>query len=313
MGERLSTSLVGADEAFSFWADLICEVYVGLDCNAPSSQGFSGGIERTGLGEVVASKVEADGQRVRRSPRRIRAQPSSDVLLSLHLSGPATIVQDDRAAVLKPGDLTLYDATRPYDIILDDHFSMLVFQMPRTLLESRVGHLRRWTARRIDGSRGAGRLASRYLRAVHEEATALDVRPEAVIAPGLDLVASALSRVPPSTEEESGRGALLIAAKDLIETRLTEDHVTRQQLAAQLNVSVRQLTRLFAEEGTSPGAYLRERRLQAARRCLMHRGDLGISEVAHRYAFSDASHFSRCFRERFGMSPRDYRSSHASA
>ena len=38
---------------------------------------------------------------------------------------------------------------------------------------------------------------------------------------------------------------------------------------------------------------------------------MSITDIAYRWGFSDAAHFARMFRERFGMSPRRYRESHA--
>lgn len=36
-----------------------------------------------------------------------------------------------------------------------------------------------------------------------------------------------------------------------------------------------------------------------------------ITEIAHDWAFSDSQHFSRAFKQRFGMTPREYRNLHA--
>ena len=307
MAERLSTSCVKSAEAFSYWADLICEVYVGLDCAAPNTKGFSGSIERTELGGVVATMVEANRQHVRRTRNRIRKQPSSDVLLSVQLAGPATIIQDERAAVLRPGDATLYDAERPYEIVLDGNFSMLVFQMPRQLLEGRIGDLKEWTARRVVGSHGAGRLASQYLRTVYEEADSLDVSRAMAVRPGLELFVNALTAVHARQRNADHQTTLLFVAKELIEASLTDAGFTRERLAKQLHVSVRQLSRIFQLIDSSPHAYLRERRLEAAKTSLMREPGVSVSEIAHRFVFSDASHFCRCFRDRYGVTPRDYR------
>jgi AraC-like DNA-binding protein len=36
--------------------------------------------------------------------------------------------------------------------------------------------------------------------------------------------------------------------------------------------------------------------------------DRSVSEIAYHWGFNDAAHFSRTFKARFGMSPRDARS-----
>ncbi len=68
----------------------------------------------------------------------------------------------------------------------------------------------------------------------------------------------------------------------------------------------------YQHYGTSPGKWLREKRLQRARRYLetsQHR----VSEIAFENGFSNVSHFSRVFKEYFGKSPADYRNSKQTA
>ena len=74
-------------------------------------------------------------------------------------------------------------------------------------------------------------------------------------------------------------------------------------------ISVRQLHRVFEREGVSFGAWLREQRL---RRCqddltspqLSHHT---IAQIAVRWGFPSAAHFTRTFQARFGISPAEFR------
>jgi AraC-like DNA-binding protein len=40
---------------------------------------------------------------------------------------------------------------------------------------------------------------------------------------------------------------------------------------------------------------------------------LSISEICFRWGFNGSAHFSRSFKERYGVSPRDYRKGQAAA
>lgn len=78
-------------------------------------------------------------------------------------------------------------------------------------------------------------------------------------------------------------------------------------LAAESGVHPTQLTRLFrAHYGTTPAAYLREVRLQAAMDDLA-RGEASISRVALRHGFADQSHLTRWLKRSTGLTPAVYR------
>ncbi|WP_035512860.1 GlxA family transcriptional regulator [Paraburkholderia nodosa] len=92
---------------------------------------------------------------------------------------------------------------------------------------------------------------------------------------------------------------------------LMEQHVGQPlslpDLAHRLDVSVRQLERLFTTEtGKSPGAYARQIRIRMAS-WLLTSSDRTVADIASSCGFSDASHLGREFRKEFGESPNEYR------
>lgn len=90
-----------------------------------------------------------------------------------------------------------------------------------------------------------------------------------------------------------------------------EDHypyaVTVQQIADWVGIDRTYLYRIFrARLGMSPGAYLRQFRLEKAV-ALMENDALTLGEIALSTGFYDASHFHRCFTARYRESPQAYR------
>ncbi|WP_305783805.1 helix-turn-helix domain-containing protein [Symbioplanes lichenis] len=104
-------------------------------------------------------------------------------------------------------------------------------------------------------------------------------------------------------QESALAPALVRAARDLADSRLTEPGLSPATLARDLRVSVRTLQRAFAGTGEPASAYVRRRRLEEARRALLA-APTGVSEVAARFQFSDSSHFIRTFKHHFGTTPR---------
>ncbi|MEU7094726.1 helix-turn-helix domain-containing protein, partial [Kitasatospora aureofaciens] len=81
-----------------------------------------------------------------------------------------------------------------------------------------------------------------------------------------------------------------------------------ESIARSQHISVRYLHKLFQQDGTTVGQWVRRRRLDACRRELGRpsRRQASVSAVAHRWGFVSHSHFSRAFRDAFGVSPREW-------
>jgi AraC-like DNA-binding protein len=94
------------------------------------------------------------------------------------------------------------------------------------------------------------------------------------------------------------------AAQKYANEHLRDPGLGPPSIAGALGISVRTLHRTFADSGESLMAYIRRRRLECARAELMLPGrSRSISDVAARWQFSDASHFIRSFRGRYGETP----------
>ena len=58
--------------------------------------------------------------------------------------------------------------------------------------------------------------------------------------------------------------------------------------------------------GLTPARYVSQRRMETARR-LLESTELSAGEIGERVGFRESGHFSRCFKERYNMSPTTYR------
>lgn len=80
-------------------------------------------------------------------------------------------------------------------------------------------------------------------------------------------------------------------------------------LAAALGMTPRHVHRLFAAQGVTYSGYVLAQRLARARDDLrrpMLRG-VGVAQIGYRAGFNSASHFSRSFKQRYGMAPLAWR------
>jgi transcriptional regulator GlxA family with amidase domain len=95
----------------------------------------------------------------------------------------------------------------------------------------------------------------------------------------------------------------LIAVISEMEGNL-EEPLSQTELARRVNLSTRQLERLFRKYlGATPTRYYLNLRLQQSRQLLLQT-TLSILSAGLACGFVSASHFSKCYREYFGQSPR---------
>jgi acetamidase/formamidase/AraC-like DNA-binding protein len=109
------------------------------------------------------------------------------------------------------------------------------------------------------------------------------------------------------------QAALLQRIYDSIERKLGDPELTPVRIAQIEGISERYLQKLFEASGDNFTHYVRERRLQHCWSDLANAAEAhrSVSDIAFGYGFSDAAHFSRSFRDRFGISPKAFRQQQA--
>jgi signal transduction histidine kinase/DNA-binding response OmpR family regulator/ligand-binding sensor domain-containing protein len=106
---------------------------------------------------------------------------------------------------------------------------------------------------------------------------------------------------------ESLEDRFLKKVKGAIETRMDDHTLGVESLAEEVAMSTIQLYRkLKAITGQTPNELIRNIRLDRAASLLrQHSGN--VSEVAYEVGFNNLSYFAKCFKEKFGVSPSEYK------
>jgi AraC-like DNA-binding protein len=311
-GCHISTATLPGREAFAFWQDVICSTFINLDCASERSGSFRGGLYSQPFGDLVLSSMESDAIDLSRTAARIAAARDEYCLIVVQGRGRTLAEQDGRQTVLEGGDIALFDSVRPYFAELQTGFHHHVLKVPRDAVRRRFGPIEAVTATRISGSRGLGKIASNFVKGLQGELETLDdFAAQRLAETSLDLVAAALAAAMPSAAPtaSSTRVAHLMRAKAFIAGNIHRYDLAPQHVAAAIGVSERYLRDLFATDGISLGRHIWAYRLERCRSALSDpsQAHRAISEIAFAWGFNNMSHFSRLFRERAGVSPREYR------
>lgn len=92
--------------------------------------------------------------------------------------------------------------------------------------------------------------------------------------------------------------------QEFINKHLSDPELSIEMLSGELGLSRAQLFRkVKAKLGVSPVDLIRQIRMQKAQQ-MFRRTDLSVSEVAYSVGFSSSSYFSKCYKDYFGVAPK---------
>ena len=93
----------------------------------------------------------------------------------------------------------------------------------------------------------------------------------------------------------------------VIHAQMAKEDIDMEHIAAALSLSRKQLrTRVMSITGLTPVAYVLQVRLNYAHR-LITTQDLSLTAIANKCGFQNLSHFSKSFKQQFGVSPLQFR------
>lgn len=309
--QTYSTSGIEPRRRVDYWNHLACTALTPLAASPLNRRDFSGRLARAEIGPVRLVDVESDPATVYHSRLHIARAPEPVFLLCVQLSGESQFRQNGREALLRASDFTLCDSTLPYEMAFD-HNRMLVLGISQQTLRRYIACPEAVIALPMSGRAGLSGLLSSFVRNFWQHySTTSDISCSDRIGGALlELAASAYAVVPRAQTEGSAlKTVWRVRIRDYIETHLHDPEMTPQRIADGLHISARYLHHLFSDADETAARYIQRRRLDECARAMLDvaRRDRSLLDIAMSYGFNNASHFGRVFRQRFGVSPSEYR------
>jgi len=267
------------------------------------------------LGRLSIVTVAATPMTLRRTVRLARADPEPSILVELQLAGRRSVVQYNRRTVLSPGDLIMLDARRPYLSASSEANLYHSIRVPRADLALTDHALARVAGLRLGPRNPVANLAAAYLtQLVGDQRLGTEADLDVFEAPTIELIRAVVAAQFGAAvlDSEPMENTLAVRIMEFAREHLTDPDLSAAKIAAAHNISVRHLYTTLSRAGIVLGEWVRVRRLEGCRRELARSASTGrtISAIAHGWGFGDATHFSRTFREAFGVSPREWRALH---
>lgn len=279
---------------------------------SPQPDTYQAKVHRRSVDEYVLTHIVADPMSGKRTVSDIQRGIDQHFCLLFLEAGDIELRQGRNVSQLHTGSVALWDGSRPAEFYASTPVRQLSVLIPQQTATTIMPSIEEVCGLSVDGNHGLGAILLSHLRQLHQ--TIHEVAPSdrpAVMHATVELVSASFRPNNLITRGSAWRRALLQKVQDHILAHLGDPGLGPQTIAAHFHFSPRYLHRLFEEFDYTVSDWIRKRRLLAGRADLAdpaHDAE-GITQVAMRYGFCDAAHFSRAFKEEFGLSPRDFRQS----
>lgn len=302
-----STRPLAPNRRVEGWTRAVSDRFVESSFSVREPEQFVASMRHHDLGMLALTHFDSTGHGVKRvlhSQRQATTSSEEFYIVCVQLAGSSKVEQDGRIAELQPGSLAMVDTRRAYELQMACDYRQSVLRVPAAAFDRRAPHAAARVAMSVDPASAAALGLCQTLAAIGAASAApcggaaLDLG-EAVLA----LLSAGLRRPDDDTAPDAVRR--LQRVKALLRLHLHEPHLGVEGMAKLLALSPSYLHLLFRGEGSSPMRWLWTERLQRAREllCDARQARRSITEIAFELGFSDAAHFSRSFRSRFGVTP----------
>jgi AraC-like DNA-binding protein len=318
--EVLDTSVLPPADRFDRWYEVIAREAAPTYVKSPHRADFKALAKRVPLGVVLLAELRYPTLDTIRSPRLVRRSQPDTYQLVLMTTGASVANQERTQSPVPQASFTLLDNSKPFT---GTHYasgptlaSSISLVIPHQALPLHPDKVRTLLASSIPSNTGMAALLAQFVHRVAARPEEFDPSQAVTLgAIGLDLAASTLAQrlaVQELLPVEVRERTLRTQIEAFIEKNLGDTDLTPRSVAAAHHISLRTLHRLFEAEQHTVAELIRHRRLARCQRDLInpllaHRQ---VQRIAARWGFPDKAHFSRAFKNAFGMSPQEYRNQH---
>ncbi len=218
------------------------------------------------------------------------------------------VVVDSKNRRLTSSNVQIWTSREPVSFVATERVGFLNVLLPEKCLRDRLPGFS-GTYAVVGTDCPAGQLTASHMRAISRAAKChgrLDGR--CVAGATADIVAN-LIRSADLNVQPSARQARLTEVKEYVRENIKRSDLRPGLIAGEFGMSLRSLHNLFSEHDLTVMQYIKGKRLERAAEDLRDPalGQLSVTEVGVKWAFSDSAHFSNAFKARYGESPSGYR------
>ena len=272
---------------------------------------FSANFEYTSIADLVLCRLASSvPHRVALTDTAARQLGRNFVKAILQIDGCSVLSQNGRTTALRAGEWSVYDFEQPYSVEVPKSAELCILLIPRDKVLTGDFDLGNFALRRFSGRRGLGKLIWSLALATFDQVPEIQDRSSRDVADILvQMIRMALVDSSEGHAWVDSKEALRQRVKLYIARHLADADLSITKLAGVTQCSKRYLHMVFQPEQISISDYILKLRLDRCREDLLNPAcaQRSITDIAYSWGFNNSNHFSRCFKQTFGVCPRHMR------
>lgn len=304
-----STEGVSRSDVTDAWQAALKDNYGGWQVHQAVGDGFAASVRNREFNGVRVVECVCDPCAGRLLPRFIDSDPEPYIGVQITKAGRERFHLAGEDISLGSGDLVIWTSTQPAEFTVMERLHKVSLVLPWSEIKEGLPRGTSFTGTVIDSRVGIGAVLYSHVDSLANQLELFTETDHAAVRRAtLELLTAAMRH----RVEAPQRGLAMRYLKqlqDYILANLQDEDLSPTTIAASNNMSARYVHMLFAQIGVSASSWIRSQRLDRCRDDLRSNAyrNCSIAEIAYCWGFSDPSHFTRVFKQRYGMSPRRYR------
>ena len=306
-----TTTELAKSDRHDAWSSMLNQAYGRWEMDKPVAPDFFSSVKHYDDSILKVIECTCDPCGGTRTRASIRADGLETLTIQSVLEGREYINFNGEDILLKPGDLLIWDSTKPMSFEVTHRLHKISIMMPLPRFQSWLP--RSWFSIRhsLDGQSNSGQLLTNHVKSLRQSVFDGGCKDNyALIDATIGVLVNALD---PGTADDPKplRVTQLRNIKEYIKANIRNPDLSPAMIAKAGGMSSRYLHWLFNADADADTVkqYIFHQRLDLCARDLSnpHMRNRKISDIAFYWGFQDTAHFNKRFKQQYDMSPGAFR------
>jgi AraC-like DNA-binding protein len=297
------------------WNDVLTDAFFPMSCSSltnDSPASFNGEISSRLFNKTALAQVSSGPIVVNRSKQDISRVSDAYYLVKFQMEGQSVVRHNNREAHLGIGDFVICSSSEPYKLKFANNYKQTVFCIPQQVLQETFQSPDDFLGLRMGNEFPTHGILSQFIYSITQRMNVLD--PDSLQSMEANLLHLLITSLKVERKDklkpvESSPELHLQQIKRFIGLHIKDYQLSVDYIAQAENISKRYLHMLFKDLDVSVSRYIQLLRLEGCYQDLTNSefNHIRTSDIALDWGFGDLSHFYRCFKSHYSLTPKKIR------